>query len=704
MRRLTKIVATIAAAVTIGSVTLMGLPVLGLDGAGSVVKAEDKYLKYSEADKLEDGGQYIMLFNTTVGTESDVTKFYTNNGELAALQADSSGVKVYKVPDNAYEGDRKAVLLSEDLKDSIVWKCEVSGGNYLLSNNGKYIQDNGSKIVLSDDKTASGCTWTYTKATGEEKYDYTPLKSVSGSNVIRYSASASAFALGNPASKDTDSRNSNIYLYKVTNESVSEENLPTPTPLPRKPADPRTKKVQILACSDYQRYVGAYSDGEKQYGKDDVEVLYDQVVELTDVAYFSGLDSPDYLLFGGDTTCVKDSVEDADAGQDKFMDIITNCWPNLNYDNSFLLQGNHDPEGTKNLRPSGEYEFDDFIIYLLNEDDFPTEQEKGETYDHVFESAIKLDDYLDECKERKETRPIFIASHTGLHYDIDRTDGNNQFAWQMFDVINEKAEDLDIVFLFGHNHTNGDEQVGGSLTFFEKGDELAVCHEDSIANKSGVKTPLNFTYMNYGYIGNVGDVTNNESEVEVTDILTVTGITIYDDTIEVSRYSKNGWESKYDRTIVRDHAPEPTQAPTAEPTKVPDNKPADQVGTPNAGATPSQPPVQQTAPTGTIGAGTSDGSNAAAADKAVTAKEKIKLSSVKVKYDKAKKRLNIKGKVSIKGATVKIKVGSSKYKKAKVKGKTFTFAVALKNAKNVKATIKATKKGCKAYSHSYPVK
>lgn len=684
MKKFTKVVAAfIAASLVIGA-----KPVLYGGDTGSIVRAEEKLLRYTSVDKLEEGGQYVMLFNTAPGAESDTSKFYSNTGDLAAMQADSSGIKLYNVPGTAYEKDRKSVLLSDTLKDSLVWKCEVSGGNYLISNNGKYLQDNGSgKVALSTDKNAAGCTWTFTKGVGESKYDYTPLRSVSNSNVIRISASKAAFLLANPDNTATDSRNSNVYLYKVTGEEVVATATPKPTVKPGKikPEDKRKKRVQLITCSDYQKW---YPNG--QYNRDDWDALKPQLTEIVTAAYNSGLTSPDYFLFGGDTSCLN-SASASDEGQRQVMEILNDCWPNITLDNSLILQGNHDPADTDNTLETGAYEYDDFIVYMLNEDDYPTKQGEEAIHSVVLASAEKLGDYLDTCIARKETRPIIIASHGGLHYDIDRQDGNNQFAYEVFDVVNEKALSLDIIFMFGHNHTNGDELVGGSVTLFNKGDELPVCHEDSIANRSGTKTELNFTYMNYGYVGYIGDIHNNPSELKVTDMLTVSSITIYDDTIEVSKYSKNGWESEYDGTIVRDHAPVPTGAPEATQAVSPTPASSQNTTATTAPATaaPQTTPAADSSTTVT---------SATSSDKELPGT--IKLSSVTCK----KGVKQIKGKVSVKGATVKVKVGSKKYVKAKVKGKTFTLKLSYKLKKKTKVTIKVSKKGYKTISKNYKVK
>lgn len=85
--------------------------------------------------------------------------------------------------------------------------------------------------------------------------------------------------------------------------------------------------------------------------------------------------------------------------------------------------------------------------------------------------------------------------------------------------------------------------------------------------------------------------------------------------------------------------------------------------------------------------------------KTLTAKGTMKLSKVKTKKNTKK----ITGTVSQKKATVKIKIGKKKYKKAKVSGKKFTLKCA-KLKKGTKVTIKVTKKNYKTLTKSYKVK
>lgn len=85
--------------------------------------------------------------------------------------------------------------------------------------------------------------------------------------------------------------------------------------------------------------------------------------------------------------------------------------------------------------------------------------------------------------------------------------------------------------------------------------------------------------------------------------------------------------------------------------------------------------------------------------KTITVKAPMKVKSVKAKKGTKK----VTGTISVKGATVKVKVGKKAYKKAKVKGKKFTLKVA-KLKKGTKIKVQATKKNYKTATKSVKVK
>ena len=81
-------------------------------------------------------------------------------------------------------------------------------------------------------------------------------------------------------------------------------------------------------------------------------------------------------------------------------------------------------------------------------------------------------------------------------------------------------------------------------------------------------------------------------------------------------------------------------------------------------------------------------------------KKTMKVSGITAKKNTKK----VTGTVSVKGAKVKVKVGSKAYKNAKVSGKKFTFTASSKLKKGTKITIKVTKSGYKTVTKTVKVK
>ena len=92
---------------------------------------------------------------------------------------------------------------------------------------------------------------------------------------------------------------------------------------------------------------------------------------------------------------------------------------------------------------------------------------------------------------------------------------------------------LNIIFLFGHDHSNGwDDYLGGSCIYLAKGDSINIAQSSRTEWKAET---LNFTYMNPGYTGYYNQV-NTSAE----DILSSTMFTIYENRVEVNRYTTSG--------------------------------------------------------------------------------------------------------------------------------------------------------------------
>lgn len=208
------------------------------------------------------------------------------------------------------------------------------------------------------------------------------------------------------------------------------------------------------------------------------------------------------------------------------------------------LQGNHDPFVEGFTSPTGAYEYDDYIIYIINtEDGNPWLQGESGAEETLKKTAEKMSVYFDGLITAKETRPVFVATHVPLHFS-GRTsslysNGDNMYSRYLFNALNDAGESLNIVFLFGHNHARGfDNYLGYGSIFIPRGGNILIPKPDSSNSgytDSYTKEKLNFTYMNAGYIGYI-----NRSEKEENASLTCTVIEIYKDRLVFSRYDKNG--------------------------------------------------------------------------------------------------------------------------------------------------------------------
>ena len=161
---------------------------------------------------------------------------------------------------------------------------------------------------------------------------------------------------------------------------------------------------------------------------------------------------------------------------------------------------------TEPTRDSGVVELGDWG-YLWGIDHFEmsdTARAKG--------AAAIFTDWVNELAI-EDHRVILIASHVPLH---DRR-GDNKGAAIWLDAINKAAEDNDIVFFWGHNHT-GWNTADQNAAFVAPG--------GSITPEGGSATEIDFTYELAGYIGK-----------SVSNAWRGSAITVEDDTIYVDHYS-----------------------------------------------------------------------------------------------------------------------------------------------------------------------
>ena len=307
----------------------------------------------------------------------------------------------------------------------------------------------------------------------------------------------------------------------------------------------------IIAMSDYQNS-SLSSDAKKTVPQTIVNAMVSAGV------------SPELVLLGGDYVDGSVGADGSDTSADEMAtefanltNIIKSGWSSITDDKILAIQGNHDAaqfltDGT--LDATGAYEYDNYIVYLINEDDFPWWQgnygsgsSTSEDKATVTATANALSAYLAGLDGSK---PVIIMSHVPMHWSVRSTSTawyyDNIYANILFEAINEAAEELDILFLFGHNHSvtaagtsagGYDVEIGGALSYVAKGESMKVPNGTDGTSNYTTET-LNFTYMNAGYVGKYNDETANCS---------ISAITIDDDSIDIARYTYSG--TVYNETI-----------------------------------------------------------------------------------------------------------------------------------------------------------
>lgn len=295
----------------------------------------------------------------------------------------------------------------------------------------------------------------------------------------------------------------------------------------------------LLFASDYQH----------KDGWEDPPVTLNIVL---DSVYTAGV-KPDNIIFCGDYTSIHGKSNHNADPHDAIEEMRSICLAHdgeLNPDDMIFEQGNHDML-TDDISASGLHEFRDYLVYVINtETDFPWGQGKKHREGIVIRGALKLKECLNELIEQGESRPIFLAGHVPLHF-TGRTSylqgtGDNLYAKHLFKVINEAGESLNLVYLYGHNHSRGYESyMGGSCVFRAPGDWLLIPEPEETEEEkeqkytsSFTQETISFTYLNAGYVGYYSSAPPGSEEA-----LTCTVCEISEDGLTFSRYAEDGLHS-----------------------------------------------------------------------------------------------------------------------------------------------------------------
>lgn len=209
------------------------------------------------------------------------------------------------------------------------------------------------------------------------------------------------------------------------------------------------------------------------------------------------------------------------------------------------VQGNHDPASSAGLTSSGAHDTEYYGVYVLNDDDYgwyngdPNNMSDGMGGHEatIKASAESMRAYFAKKLSEGYDKPIFIATHIPLHNSFrTRAYKDGQYAMHIVDVLNEAgAAGLNIIYLYGHNHSGrSDDYIGGGSVFLTRGDTMFVAQLGNVA-ATPVEVPLNFTYMNSGYVGYIANG-NPGGNILNMAVFEITG-----NKVTVKRCSKDGF-------------------------------------------------------------------------------------------------------------------------------------------------------------------
>lgn len=296
----------------------------------------------------------------------------------------------------------------------------------------------------------------------------------------------------------------------------------------------------VFAASDFQPYKGSSDDPEQ--GRLYLQTIL-QKMKKDGYSIQSALLCGDYSKTGNTWSNIDPALNG--TGVDAIAEILE-LELGLNHRNTVYVQGNHDPADTAGLDPFGANDTEHYGVFVIHEDNYQWKQgvsdqtgnENTDAAQQASAAADALKAYLRAKADEKYEKPIFVCSHVPLHYThrtFAESSLDNIYAKLLFDVLNEYGKQLNIIFLFGHNHSDThDDYLGGGAIYLPVGDTVLI--GDGGEERTFSQHTLNFTYLNAGYLGYYdGKCTGSGISSTVFEI--------YPDRVEVARYSyapKNG--------------------------------------------------------------------------------------------------------------------------------------------------------------------
>ncbi|MBQ6164214.1 MAG: hypothetical protein IJK23_07045 [Clostridia bacterium] len=323
--------------------------------------------------------------------------------------------------------------------------------------------------------------------------------------------------------------------------------------------------VTVVACSDYQNRTNDDVYHQGATGNAGGEVIVGDIVgEMQE----DGIDDIDGFLCAGDYDYeISKSATEAHAGIESLKSAVA---PITTSDTEYVLvQGNHDPQSTAGgTSPSGDNDPESgaYGVFVINERDYQW-RSNGIHEEATLELAETMRRYFNHKIAVDYTAPIFVVSHLPLHFSMRSNEGTgeNLYAKDLFDVLQDAGDQgLNIIYLFGHNHSNGwDDYLGGPKVFLTPGDSINIAELGS--RTTYTSETLNFVYMNAGYTG-YWERYNDENGATAMnfdiDDLSMTTFEISDTAVVINRYGTEGETNLKNAGIRNWHKNEQNFSPT----------------------------------------------------------------------------------------------------------------------------------------------
>lgn len=307
--------------------------------------------------------------------------------------------------------------------------------------------------------------------------------------------------------------------------------------LPSEGASAQTQTL-IIAASDFQdpdtesSGSGWWGGSSDSYSYDAQQTRIRTIVGKIKAAYSDYTGTYGFFAGGDYEFEETNSTTKVNAGISAVQSAVTDVLGSSV--DSVFVQGNHDPKVNAFLSTGG-HDTANYGVFVINEDDY---ESKPSSDTKTKATANLLKTYLAGKVNESYAKPIFVLSHVPLHYSTrTKANGDAQYAKYIYDAIYAYGDKLNIIFLYGHDHAWGDDDyLGDSAVYLTPNDKINIAtSKDAYEAK-----PLNFTYMNYGYVGYCWESYNTHEAGHADNTLTMTSFLIDAGTVTIRRWDVNG--------------------------------------------------------------------------------------------------------------------------------------------------------------------